>query len=665
MARKSKRERPSETSGHLCPSDDASAAGDRQSACTSSPMLSRFQGWRGWLLRLSLLILSPILFFGTLETCLRIVGYGYPTGFFLGPDSDGKWTTNDRFGWRFFPRTLSRDPDPCILTAKSAGTVRIFILGESAAMGVPDPAFNFGRILAAMLREQFPGVRFEVIDGAMTAINSFVVREIAGDCAARQPDLFVIYMGNNEVVGSYGPGTIFERWSPCIEMIRAGLRVKSTRVGELLGDIAGHFHSSQAAPNRWQGMDMFANNPIAADDPRMNAVYDNYRRNLIDICGIARRAGAAVVLSTVAANLGDCPPFASLHRPGLSPADLAQWESMYKAGCELDTGNSWRDALQQYEAAAKIDDRFAELQYRIARCLSKAGRFAEARERFESARDLDVLRFRVDSRINTIIRRVAVEEEGSGVRFADAERALAENDPNWHGILGERLFYEHVHLTFEGNYLLARTVFQQICRALPQLGVPDSRQSIPSRQRCAELLAFTPLDEYNLAAGIGEMTSRAPFTNQLGYDLRRDAARRRMDSLLGLALTPQAIQEARRTYEAALAKTPGDWYLHCGFARLAKTAHQPDVALEDYRIVVGMQPRNALMQYNLGTLLAANGEVDGAVASYRRALEINPDFAEAHYNLGCRTRRPRTDRRGRRPLPTGAGDQSRLRKSTL
>ncbi len=287
-------------------------------------------------------------------------------------------------------------------------------------------------------------------------------------------------------------------------------------------------------------MEMFLNNPVTADDPRLTAVYDNYRRNLTDICGIARRAGAGVVLSTVAVNLRDCPPFASLHRSDLSPEDLAKWESIYKAGGELEANNRWPEALEQYEAAAKIDDRFAELQFRIAQCLLKAGRFAEARERFELARDLDVLRFRADSRINATIREVADEQEAAGVRLVDAERVLAESDPDSQGIPGEDLFYEHVHLTFDGNYLLARAVFDQVCEALPQLAALPQAGAIPSRQRCAELLALTPWDEYQSAANMVEMTSRAPFTNQLDHSLRQAAARQRRDDLRRRASTPRS-----------------------------------------------------------------------------------------------------------------------------
>ena len=38
--------------------------------------------------------------------------------------------------------------------------------------------------------------------------------------------------------------------------------------------------------------------------------------------------------------------------------------------------------------------------------------------------------------------------------------------------------------------------------------------------------------------------------------------------------------------------------------------------------------------YNLGRTFALLGKVDEAIADYRRALEIDPDFAEAHINLG-------------------------------
>ena len=56
------------------------------------------------------------------------------------------------------------------------------------------------------------------------------------------------------------------------------------------------------------------------------------------------------------------------------------------------------------------------------------------------------------------------------------------------------------------------------------------------------------------------------------------------------------------------------------------------------------------------------GRIDEAIAQYQQALEIKPDYAEAHYNLGIVLARPRTVRRGDGPVSEGAGNQARLRR---
>ena len=92
---------------------------------------------------------------------------------------------------------------------KPPNTKRIFILGESAALGDPMPEFSFSRMLEKMLIERFPSNRFEVINVAVTAINSHVILPIARECARHEGDLWIVYMGNNEMVGPFGAGTVF------------------------------------------------------------------------------------------------------------------------------------------------------------------------------------------------------------------------------------------------------------------------------------------------------------------------------------------------------------------------------------------------------------------------------------------------------------------------
>ncbi len=597
----------------------------------SSPRSPRSKR-RLWLFRLASVVLAPVSLLAMLEVGLRLGGCGYPTSLYIGSGRAGVRMTNPRFGWRFFSPALARIPEPNLLSAKPPGTVRIFVLGGSAALGVPNPGFGFGRILEVMLRERHPGVRFEVVNAAMTAINSYVVLEIARDCSALRPDLFVVYMGNNEVVGPYGPGAVFQDWCPDLYLIRAILRVKSTRAGQLLASTVRSFRPD-GSPKGWRGMRMAMDNPVAAEDPRLASTYDNFRRNLLDICRVARRAKAAVVLSTVAVNLRGCPPFASRHRAGLSKGEGDRWQSLYRAGIDLQDSTRWAEALAQYEKAARIDDRFAELQFRMGESLAALGRAEEARQRLLTACDLDVLRFRADQRINQAIRDVFVEREADGVVLTDAEGALARAAPETGGLPGNDVFFEHVHLNFEGNYLLARALLAQVERALPHLRASSETSSVPSRQRCARALAMTAWDEYQSFRQMADMTSRPPFSGQLAHAARMAALREKTTGLARLASEPESAREARRLYEAALESAPDDWSLHHRYGKLLLAAGETQQAVEQMRIALGAYPWNLPLHIDLGIAESMNGRNEEAVALFEEALKIYPEHLMAHSNL--------------------------------
>src|SRR5262249_59382118 len=118
------------------------------------------------------------------------------------------------------------------------------------------------------------------------------------------------------------------------------------------------------------------------------------------------------------------------------------------------------EGARRYQAADQIDGAYAELPYRLGRCHLALGDNVQARQQFARARDLDVLRFRTDTSINEIVREVAAAGATNGVRLADAEREFARSCPG--EAPGEELFLEHVHMNFNGNWLLARVLFDAI-----------------------------------------------------------------------------------------------------------------------------------------------------------------------------------------------------------
>jgi hypothetical protein len=96
-------------------------------------------------MRLLAAILSPVLFLGLIELALSVAGYGNPKGFFIRWRTAGQtlYLVNQRYCEHFVPKSLSRTPEPGVLSRKGDSMFRIFVLGGSAAYGDPEPAYGF------------------------------------------------------------------------------------------------------------------------------------------------------------------------------------------------------------------------------------------------------------------------------------------------------------------------------------------------------------------------------------------------------------------------------------------------------------------------------------------------------------------------------------------
>ena len=57
-----------------------------------------------------------------------------------------------------------------------------------------------------------------------------------------------------------------------------------------------------------------------------------------------------------------------------------------------------------------------------------------------------------------------------------------------------------------------------------------------------------------------------------------------------------------------------------------------DTAVKSYKKVIAINPNSAEAHYNLGATLQRLGQLDAAVKSYKKVIAINPDYAEAHNN---------------------------------
>ena len=578
-----------------------------------------------WLLRLSASVLLPAFLLVLVEVTLSLCGYGYPTKLFENAGDGKTLTTNQKVAWQFYSHAKATSPTPLLLSKRKAGAFRIFILGESAAAGTPDPAFGFARQLELMLREQYPSNRFEVVNAAMRGIDSHIVRQIAAECAELSPDIFIIYMGNNEMIGMHAPSPEEFQLTGNVHWLRLQHALKRTKLAQLGEALLRRTAKSVAQE---QDMEFFRRQRLAFDDPKRESVYRNYEVNLRDICRFAESAGAKAIVSSVAVNLRDFPPLGSLHRRGLTAEHLKQWEQFFFAGIAAESQRELSTALTNYESAARLDDHFAELLFRMARCDEATGKLDDARRHYTLARDWDAIQFRTDNRLNDITRSVATNASPQ-VQFVDMEKRFAVSALADNGVPGGKIFHEHVHLKFDGDYYVASSLLSEVAAALRLAPAADPPLT---RDECARRLAYTPIDEGNMKVAIARLTANPPFLDQIEHAARQAAADTDVQQRMG-QVRPEEIEQTIATYRQAIQARPDDWMLHFNLANLLNQVHQPQAAAAEFAEVVKRLPGQRNVRVGYGNALLQSGQRYEAAQQFAAALKVVPDYPPAQQGL--------------------------------
>jgi tetratricopeptide (TPR) repeat protein len=544
------------------------------------------------------MVSAPIVFLGGFEGVLRLAGFGVATELFIPDGKPGYYRTNPNFTAPFMPSSFGIRPlNFRIQKKKEANSIRVFVLGESAAQGIPDPDFGMAAQLRAQLRARFPAKTVEVCNLGITAIDSHVVYRVASQSVAFEPDLLVIYMGNNEVVGPYGPGCSYSSYTPPLWAIRAGTLVRSTRTGQLLQNVLGRFVHAGVKSQDWKGMETFSDSAVRGDDPRLETMYRNFSANLHDIVGVARDAGIRVVLSTVVANLRDSAPFISEHRAGMSAADLAAWKT-----AEGDAIVAWNlgdptSAAAELEGAASIDPEFAETHFRLGSLAESLGDTALARKHYLDALHWDALRFRPETRLNEIIRQVG-RQSGAQVTLVDAALAMG-SDPDSRGPLaGRSILFDHVHFNWHGNYQLCLLLSNASADALFGANAPAA--SALDSDACARALGYTPEATLKMLQTMVQLTLRPPFTNQITFTEDQASLKKEVEATT--------------------------------FSLNATGARSADI--ESLQSALALDADNAAIALRLGRMESETGDAEHALALIDKAEELLPPSPDVELTKG-------------------------------
>lgn len=601
-----------------------------------TPHLENLSRKRRRLFKVIAFFIIPLLVLLFAEVLLRVFGFGYNPRFTAIKEIEGvaRHVANPRFGRRFFPPALNRSPTSFAIPVKKSETsYRVFVLGASAAQGVPNQTTSFSRILEVQLSHLYPETDFEIINTGITAINSHVVREVAKDCLGLEPDLFIVYLGNNEVVGPFGPGTVLSATTPKLPVIRLNVWLKKTRIGQLMQRLTELMPRGNE-PSSWQGMAMFLDKQVRHDASAMTDVYHHFEKNLQDICQWSANQSVPVLLCPVAVNLKDNPPFASQHRIDLPDHQVKLWEKAWQSGIQKEETQQYQEAIADYLSAAELDDHYAELHFRLATCYTHLKDFANAANHYNLAKEYDTLRFRADDTINRVIRSIAQDMKSRGIHLVDIEMAVKEK--SGHQLPGSEYFYEHVHFNFSGNYLVAATLTECLKKILPVkiTSRPTQKKLLLTQNACAQRLAFTEWNRCQVAREVlDNYIKLPPFTHQAYHDAMLARWEKYVRDL-NEATTDAVIKESNQMYIHAIRQNRADTWLRFNYGMFQiNTLKNYKVAEDQMLYVLKKLPDEPSALLNLGAAFLYQNKIDSAISSFKKALDQKPHFLNAHMNL--------------------------------
>jgi tetratricopeptide (TPR) repeat protein len=373
-----------------------------------------------------IMILIPILFFVLLEFSLRIFNYGYDLSMW-GNVIEGKLILNPDAPRRYFTTVKSTPSsiEDIFDEEKSPNSFRVFVLGGSSAAGYPYmPMGPFSRYIRKRLELNYPDKKIEVVNIALSAISTFTVRDFIPEVLEQKPDLILIYAGHNEYYGALGVGSQ-ESVGSSRELINILLYLNKYKTTQLVKDflqwLFGMVDTEGSVSATGTLMSRMAKEKeIEINSGKYQSGIDQFEGNMNDIIQMIKEKNVPLIISTLASNLKDQPPFISISNGSYPPADKI-----------------FEEAEKEYAS----------------------GKYIKADSLYRFAKDLDGLRFRAPEKINGIIKNLG---KLNSVPVIDADSLFASLSIN--GITGNNLMTDHLHPTLDGFKELGRLFYEEMDR---------------------------------------------------------------------------------------------------------------------------------------------------------------------------------------------------------
>ena len=323
-----------------------------------------------------------------------------------------------RDGWHYWANLNRIEP--------KGSKRRVVLLGESVARGyLYDPEFTPGSALQKILEAQFGASEVEVIDLARTGLG-YKVRELALAALQLQPDMAVVFAGNN--------------WSVSVPLF------------ENIADI-----NNALASEGMSGVKRATEDFIARTG----------RSVVSDIAAEYKKSGVPLVWIIPESNLADWRD-AVTNAPYLPENQNREWLNLYEEAQSALRENDHQHAEKLAQKMIEIDQGVCVAGfYILAECRKRANDSDGERKYLELARDAQCW----DSSMSRIPKPYTVTQQTIRDELAKHGHQLVDLPVVFKEYLngnlpGRSLFLDHCHLTTEGIQVTMAATAAKVLRAL-------------------------------------------------------------------------------------------------------------------------------------------------------------------------------------------------------
>jgi serine/threonine-protein kinase len=387
------------------------------------------------------------------------------------------------------------------------------------------------------------------------------------------------------------------------------------------------------------------------------------------------RAAARLRLDQLDAALTDCETALKL-KPGLV-------EAYNTIGAVLSRRDRYEEAIPYYRKAARSRVPFAAVHSNLGTALIYQGRLEEGLAELEKA-------IQIDPSLTTTYNNLGVSllRKGHGRGAAALFRKVVELDPKdalGHYNLGlalskERAFDEAIAsfrkaIALKEDYAEAHTYLGRELhrKGLLEAAIAAHRKALALKPGCApahnhlgKIVAeqgrvAEALDHFRAAVGFDAKYVDAHCNLAHALILRDELDEAVAHLMKALAVEPECaqaynnlgiayrrkrqIKEAEAACRKAIALAPNDYQAYNNLGAIqCDNLKDFDGAIASFRKVIELKPGLATAYCNLGNAHLYKGETAAALAAYYETLQRNPAYVEAHFGLGVTlARRKRLD----------------------